>query len=165
MFGVWRLTRPPTASVETPPTARLQPTPQPQLPATPPPATPTPKPVTTPAPVATPTPAPAPSIITALALSSNVLRDGGETPRVALPRGKNSILRLKLELDMPWPSPYRAELLTAEGQNIATQRGKGLVYNFPARLLPPGDYQLKLNRINENRREESAGRFYFRVTQ
>lgn len=170
-LAAWYATRQPAP----PQIVRHAPTPTP-VPATPAPK-PAPQPTRTPAPVATPPatpkstatppPAPPPVTIASLALLPGALRDGGELARLTLPRGKNDIARLQLNLEDPQPGLYQVELLTAEGQNVAARRSQyragKLTVDFPARLLKANDYQIKLTRITADGNNENAGRFYFRV--
>ena len=92
--------------------------------------------------------------------------------RITLPRGARAVLRLQLTLESDETGTYEAELLTAEGLHVSGARnlkarrsGSSVVLNFdvPARLLHPGDYQVKLDRRTGGR-TESAGRYYFRAS-
>ena len=100
------------------------------------------------------------------------LRSGGETARVAVPRGDRDLVRISLVLENPEPATYRAELETADGQKVAVKEklqihknGQSKVtFDVPARLLQNGDYQLRLSRVVDGE-THSAGRYYFRALQ
>jgi len=120
-----------------------------------------------------PTPEPAPPIAVAnIVILPGTLRSGGETARVAVPRGDRDLVRISLVLENPEPATYRAELETADGQKVAVKEklqvhknGQSKVtFDVPARLLQNGDYQLRLSRVVDGE-THSAGRYYFRALQ
>jgi anti-sigma factor RsiW len=91
---------------------------------------------------------------------------GEPTHRVHLPHTPGWIV-LALELDSPYPPPYRAVLRDARGREI--WRGDGLQLNdmeglsLPSTLLAPGDYTLAVDSLEPGRRPAPAARFTFRV--
>ena len=152
----------PTPSPQISPQSTVTPTPDPDSTTSP---TPTPK--ATPSPVE---PSQTPLIATAV-LMPGALRDGGDMARVTLPKGDRDIVRLQLMLESNEPGTFRAELLTAEGQSIATasklkasntNAATQVNFTLPARRLQAGDYQVKLSR-ETNGQVEGVGRYYFRA--
>ena len=120
-----------------------------------------------------PTPEPAPPIAVAnIVILPGTLRSGGETARVAVPRGDRDLVRISLVLENPEPITYQAELETAAGQKVAVKQklqvhknGQSKVtFDVPARLLQNGDYRVRLSRVVEGE-TQSAGRYYFRALQ
>ena len=129
---------------------------------------PNPTPITAPKPAAPSLPA----TVLRVPLAPGALRDGGEMARITPPRGGRAVLRLQLTLESDETGTYEAELLTAEGLHVSGARnlkarrsGSSVVLNFdvPARLLHPGDYQVKLDRRTGGQ-TESVGRYYFRAS-
>ncbi len=120
-----------------------------------------------------PTPEPAPPIAVAnIVILPGALRSGGETARVAVPRGDRDVVRITLVLESSDPATYRAEVETADGQKVAVKErlqphrnGQSKVtFDIPARLLQNGDYQVKLSQVG-NGESQPAGRYYFRALQ
>jgi hypothetical protein len=116
------------------------------------------------------------SLVATFLLLPNAVRDGGEMSRVRIPQssvGGHHVVRLQLALEVDEPGSHSAELLTAEGRPIYVGRklkthsadsNSPIVFDVPARLLKPGDYQVKLNWIVGGS-VTRGGRYYFRVTQ
>ena len=155
----------PTPSPQISPQSATTPTPDPDSTTSP---TPTPK--ATPSPVE---PTQTPLIATAV-LMPGALRDGGNMPRLTLPKGGRDIVRLQLTLESNEVGTYRAELLTAEGQPVSiagklkvsnTNEAAKVIFDVPARLLKVGDYQVKLSRRAASRAIEGVGLYYFRALQ
>jgi hypothetical protein len=123
----------------------------------------------TPSPMPPHEPTASPAILS-VALFRGTPRGQAELPRIDLPKGEHDIVRLQLPLKSHQTGVYRAELLTSENQSIftgesleSTDADKGNIeFDVPARLLKPGDYQIRLGRpANETRRGET--KYYFRV--
>jgi hypothetical protein len=105
-----------------------------------------------------------------VALTPAVSPPGGETPFANLPTGDQDVVRLELALKLDQPGSYGAELLTVDGQSVfsaesikAADNGSAQVnFDVPARLLKPGNYQIRLGRDNAGLKE-NVGSYYFRV--
>jgi anti-sigma factor RsiW len=127
---------------------------------------------TTPQPEVKPTPEPAPPVaVASVILMPGALRAAGDMARVAVPRDERDLVRLTLVLENPSPGTYQAELSTADGQtvtlrnNLKTNANRTRVtFDVPARLVPAGDYQIKLSRKTDGQLEP-VGRYYFRALQ
>jgi hypothetical protein len=114
-----------------------------------------------------------PPAIASLILTPGAVRGSGETNRLLIPAGKRAAVELNLELLEDDYRSYRAELLTAEGERVAGldalkpkpvgAGGRRVTLNFPARLLAPGDYQVRLRGVNSSGQTEDVGRYYFRA--
>jgi anti-sigma factor RsiW len=120
-----------------------------------PPPAPAPQPTVPPA----PTPETGPRSVT-LALTFGGVRGGGSgrTPALSLSPATSQV-RLVLRLNDDDYSAYRASLQTAAGSEIVHQAdlkpltsasGATLVLTVSARLLPPGEYVLKISGLNPN---------------
>ena len=105
-----------------------------------------------------------------LALASGIERNSGEPRRLNIPAGVR-LVKLQLELD---PSishrTYRAELNTAGGTQVWNQGGlvaqradlgRFVTLLIPARALHPGEYELTLRGLSDERKREVAGYYYF----
>ena len=96
-------------------------------------------------------------------------RDRDQIPLIDVPKGEHDVVRLQLALKLNQAGSYRAELLTKDGSSVFSadglkfnQSGAGIEFDVPARLLRPGDYQIRLGRpANETSRGET--KYYFRV--
>ena len=96
-------------------------------------------------------------------------RDRDQIPLIDVPKGEHDVVRLQLALKLNQAGSYRAELLTKDGSSVFSadglkfnQSGAGIEFDVPARLLKPGDYQIRLGRpANETSRGETE--YYFRV--
>jgi hypothetical protein len=90
----------------------------------------------------------------------------GEVPSVNPPKGVGDVVRFQLAAQSDQRGPYRAELLTVEGQTVFTVEsikgpdvpGAPIDFEVPAALLKSGNYQIKLTRDNAG-----VGGYYFRV--
>jgi hypothetical protein len=108
-------------------------------------------------------------VILSVDLFSDASRDHNKIPLLDLPRGEHDIVRLQLALKLNKAGSYRAELLTKDGSSVFSadglkfnESGAGIEFDVPARLLRPGDYQIRLGRpANETPRGETE--YYFRV--
>lgn len=102
-------------------------------------------------------------------LISAASRDRYKIPLLDLPKGEHDIVRLHLALKLNQTGSYRADLLTKDGSSVFSadglkfnESGAGIEFDVPARLLRPGDYQIRLGRpANETARGET--KYYFRV--
>ena len=106
-------------------------------------------------------------VIVSIALMPAVSPDSRNMPSVNLPKGAQDIVRLQLALKPDQPGPYRAELLSNDGQSVliaesikAADNGSQIDFDVPARLLKTGNYQIRLGRDRAN---ENKGSYYFRV--
>lgn len=108
-------------------------------------------------------------LIVSVALLPMASSPGDATPWISLPKGDEDIARLQLAVKPDQLGPYRAELLTSEGQPVlsgelikAPDNGAQVNFDVPARLLKSGDYQIRLSRDNAGA-NENLGSYYFRV--
>ena len=108
-------------------------------------------------------------LIVSVALLPMASSPGDATPWISLPKGDEDIARLQLAVKPEQLGPYRAELLTSEGQPVlsgelikAPDNGAQVNFDVPARLLKSGDYQIRLRRDNAGA-NENLGSYYFRV--
>lgn len=123
-----------------------------------------------PAPQLKPTPSEPPIAVASFVLMPGALRGPGEMTRVAVPRGERAILRLSLILESPVPGQYQAELANADGKTVTVKKNlrphrngqTKIIFEVPARLVQPDDYQVKLSRQADGQ-FESVGRYYFRA--
>jgi hypothetical protein len=96
--------------------------------------------------------------------------DSGAVPTVNVPKGAQDIVRFHLAVQADQQGPYRAELLTIEGQTVfsaetiktAVTPGAPVDFDVPAGLLKPGDFQIKLTRNNGGVTGEPRA-YFFRV--
>ena len=104
-------------------------------------------------------------------LKPGLSRDDENSNRFVIPTTEK-ISQLRLQIGNGQYQAYRAELQTGEGQEIVTLtdlrekqiNGERLVVIYlPARIVPPGDYQLRLTGVNQNNQLEYIGRYTFRV--
>lgn len=104
-------------------------------------------------------------------LMPGLVRETGEMKRVVIPSGTSAI-RLRLALMTEDYRSYQAVLQTAEGREISssnklkaktTSGGKVVDLILPAKLLTPGDYQLKLSGLSMSGNLEDIGSYPFRV--
>jgi hypothetical protein len=94
----------------------------------------------------------------------------GEVPCVNPPKGVGDVVRFQLAARSDQRGPYRAELLTVEGQTVFTVEsikppdapGAPVDFDVPAALLKAGNYQIKLTQNNVGA-TEGARSYYFRV--
>jgi hypothetical protein len=105
-------------------------------------------------------------------LATGLLRSEGSMTRIAIPPDA-PLIRLRLELPGVDYPLYRAVLYDAGGEEIwaqsklSAQAGDGrasVTLLLPARLLPPGDYQLKLSGTDGTELLESVATCAFRTT-
>lgn len=109
------------------------------------------------------------SVILSVDLISDASRDHNKIPLLGLPKGEHDIVRLHLALKLNQTGSYRADLLSKDGSSVFSadglkfnESGAGIEFDVPARLLRPGDYQIRLGRpANETPRGET--KYYFRV--
>jgi hypothetical protein len=96
--------------------------------------------------------------------------DNGAAPTVSVPKGAQDSVRFQLAVPADQRGPYRAELLTIDGQTLFSAEsikatdtsGAPVDFDVAAALLKPGNYQIKLARENAGAKE-SLGIYYFRV--
>jgi hypothetical protein len=110
-------------------------------------------------------------VVTVLLMPGGVTRDGGEVQQLVVPAGTDAV-RLRLRPASDEFQSYRATLLDAEGAAVFTgeglrpepsEGGRVVVLSVPARDVPPGDYQLRLDGVRAGGDTESAGGYRFRV--
>jgi len=90
--------------------------------------------------------------------------DLGKIPTLTLPKGENKLVRLRLAV-INQTAPYRAEVLTTEGQSVFSVdwlSGPPFNVDVPASLLKSGEYQIRLSDARDGSKKEVAG-YYFRV--
>jgi hypothetical protein len=109
-----------------------------------------------------------PQIITVV-LSPAPSFDSGKTSVINLPKDEHSIIRFQLAVDPNRAGPYRAEVLSAEGQSVfnsespkATGAGATVDVDVPSQLLRTGDYQIRLRGVDAGLSGSQAS-YYFRV--
>ena len=104
-------------------------------------------------------------------LKPGLSRDDENSNRFVIPTTEK-IVQLRLQIGNGQYQAYRAELQTGEGQEIVTLTDlkekqinveRLIVIYLPARIVPPGDYQLRLTGVNQNNQPEYIGRYTFRV--
>ena len=104
-------------------------------------------------------------------LTPGLLRSGGETDRVIIP-AEASLLQLLLDLGVDDYEGYRAALHGVDGDELWTQARLSaetldsrvaVDLTLPAKLLPVGDYYIRLSGTTTSGELELAGRYYFRV--
>jgi hypothetical protein len=104
-------------------------------------------------------------------LKSGLSRDDVNTNRFIIP-ATEKIVQLRLQIGSRQYQAFQAELQTVEGRGIVTLSdlkerridGERLVVIYlPARILSPGDYQLRLSVVNQNSQPEYLGRYTFRI--
>jgi len=108
-------------------------------------------------------------VILSVDLFSDASRDHNKIALLDLPKGEHDIVRLQLPLKLNQTGSYRADLLSKDGSSVFSadglrfnESGTGIEFDVPARLLKPGDYQIRLGRpANETPRGET--KYYFRV--
>jgi hypothetical protein len=112
----------------------------------------------------------APSVIS-LVLAPSIVRDlGPGMKKLYLPPSARLLkLLLNLNGDIEYKS-YQVMLLTAEGaerwgrdklQARRTGLGRSIVLSLPARILAPGDYELRLNGYASDGTLEETGDYYY----
>jgi hypothetical protein len=114
------------------------------------------------------------SSMVAFALTHGVVRgDTGGMKKVTIPAGANWV-QLQLDLGTGDYQRYQAVLQKAEGEEISSQITPRIktgddteagVFTLPAKLLPHGDYSLKLSGIPASGDPEDIGSYSFRVLQ
>ena len=118
----------------------------------------------------TPSPMPDHDQSSSSTVSVGLAVDSGVAPTVSVPKGAQDSVRFQLAVPADQRGPYRAELLTIEGQTVfsaesiraADTPGASVAFDVAAALLKPGNYQIKLTRENAGAKE-SVGNYYFRV--
>ncbi|MCP5112140.1 MAG: hypothetical protein GY953_15025 [bacterium] len=112
----------------------------------------------------------------ARALASFILlpgleRSGGETAVVSIPSGGN-LVELKLDLGLDEYQSYQAALYDSGGAELITRKQLRavpaaetvhVVIQFPARILPPDDYQIRLSGLTAGGQSEMIDSYPFRV--
>jgi hypothetical protein len=110
-----------------------------------------------------------PSVVS-LVLSPFIVREGPGMNKLYLPPGARLLkLLLKLEGEVEYKS-YQVMLLTAEDSErrrwdkLRAQRtgsGRSIVLSLPARILAPGDYELRLKGYASDGTLEETGNYYY----
>jgi hypothetical protein len=102
-------------------------------------------------------------------LTPGLVRDGGETKKITAPPG-TEMLRLRLELPGDEYESFRAALLNEDRTEVWTREGlrpgtSGNLIDFdvPAKLVPPGDYQVQVSGRLTNGNVEELSAFRFRI--
>ena len=110
--------------------------------------------------------------VATFALAAGLLRAPGSLTRVAIPTHA-LVVRLRLELPADDYPLYRAALLDADGDELwaasklRAEKEPGpaaVVLVLPSRLLPRGDYQMKLSGVFEAKEPEALATYTFRVS-
>lgn len=103
------------------------------------------------------------SSTTSVALSADT-----DPPTISLPQGAQDIVRFQLALPADKRGPFRAELLSSEGQTVFTvesldasdSAGARVDFDVAAGVLKPGTYQIRLTR-NSGGTKEVVGNYRF----
>lgn len=107
----------------------------------------------------------------ALTLTPGLARDAGVMTKAVIP-GRADTVQLRLELPSDEYRSYRAALQTVEGRTLLTGEDlmaenlngtKLAIFNVPAKLLPTGDYQIKLSGTAGDAEGEAVGTYAFRI--
>jgi hypothetical protein len=116
---------------------------------------------------------PQPGNVYVVSLTPGLTRDSGELKRVTIP-GKTDSVQLQLILPDTEYQKYKVELQSSEGRTIQSQDNlaaqlidgsRKVVVPVPAKLLPVGDYQLRLSGVDNLGQTEPLSRYYFRVVR
>lgn len=111
-----------------------------------------------------------PTAVAVLPLRHLLVRDAGENRRAVITSGVN-VLQLRLELDEDNFSSYQAVIETDDGigmytiNNLKAQSAGGnkvVSLNLPSRLLPTGDYRVRLSGLAEKEAVD-VGAYPFQV--
>jgi hypothetical protein len=113
-----------------------------------------------------------PPLVASLLLLPGTSRGSEGHPHLTItPATSTAQLRVVLESGDEYKT-YRLELRTIAGKVVRSQSGlnahaghggRAVVLTLPASLLTTGDYELTLNGINEQKRAEPLGYYYFSV--
>jgi hypothetical protein len=122
-----------------------------------------------PTPLPEETPSPPPAIVESVVLAPQNAYDRDQIRSVKVPQAEPDVLRLQLTLGTSQSETYRAELSTISGESVLVEQslkapaaGESIVLEVSARVLKPGDYQVKLRRVTEGTQADVAT-YYFRV--
>ena len=91
--------------------------------------------------------------------------DLGKIPTVTLSKREQDVLRLRLAVTTDRTVPYRAEVLTIDGQSVLSAdwlTGPQFDVDVPTRLLRTGKYQVRLSDARDGSKKEVAS-YYFLV--
>ena len=102
-----------------------------------------------------------------VALTPSVSPQTSQITAINLPKGDQDVVRLQLSIQPDQTGPYRVELLTIEGSSVLSADSlrpidSNVDFDLPARLLKPGDYQIRLSR-DDGGSKKSVESYYFRV--
>lgn len=104
-------------------------------------------------------------------LKAGLFRDDELVNKFVIPKTE-SLVQLRLQIGAGDYQTFRAILQTDEnneGLTINDIRDKRIdgerlvIVYFPAKVLPPGEYQLRLSGLTQNNRLEYIGRYTFRI--
>jgi hypothetical protein len=118
-------------------------------------------------------PTPSSSSMVAFALTPGRVRDMGGVKKVLVPASANWV-RVELELGAGDYKRYQAVLQKDNGEEISSwitpkvkmeDDTEAVVLGVPAKLLPHGDYALKLSGMTASGSLEDVGKYHFRVVQ
>lgn len=121
-----------------------------------------------------PTPIPKPDsrsgipAVFAFTLGTGAVRESGQFKKVSVPPGTREV-RIRLDLATAEYRSYRAVLQTVDGREMLTSqglragRGMFVQLHILAKLLTPGDYQIRLSGMNPSGEAEEIDSYYFRV--
>jgi hypothetical protein len=111
--------------------------------------------------------------VLAVSITPGLTRDGGELTKVKIPQGTGT-LRLRVPLRGDDYNNYRAQLLTGEREKVwettdlkasTDNQGSFISVDVPSSLLPPNDYQLKIQGSTADSGPEDIGNYPFRVVR
>lgn len=104
-------------------------------------------------------------------LKAGLFRDEEGINKATIPETEN-IVQLRLQIGAADYQTFQAILQTYEGQeilslsNLKDKRINGerlVIIYFPAKILVPGTYQLRLSGLTQNNQPEYLGRYTFRI--
>lgn len=112
-----------------------------------------------------------PGNVYVVTLTPGLTRDSGELKRVSI-QGQTDSVQFQLVLPNGEYQKYDVELQTSESPTIYTRENlaaefmdgsRKVVVTVPAKLLPGGDYQLKLSGADNLGQTEYLSKYFFRV--
>ncbi len=112
-------------------------------------------------------------IVAAFTLRSGLIRGTNESQELLVPPGAD-VVQLRLDLVNLDFKKCSATLLTPEGSLLwkqadvrvrAYQNGRRLVIRVPRKVLPPGDYLLRVDGVNSSGESIEVSNYYFRIAE
>ncbi len=110
-------------------------------------------------------------VITMVLVPRVSTRSSGDVQQLSISASTNAV-RLELRLGPDEFRSYSATLLNGDGATVLTSEGltpetsdvgRVVIVDMPAQVIPPGDYQLRLNGVYDDGRSEVADSYRFKV--